>query len=211
MRSQLSVDTTFAPIHRQLHGCRTGATLSETTAHHGLNFCCSSGDGDDGSGDGYSGDGKLMGYIDPDWANDRHDRNSQGGHVFIAGGGALSRQSQKQHPVAMSTEYMPRSLSGGKMAAATATRYQESTGWPYRRTVTHIRRFAGSLDTHHHRNYQGARTEHIDECYHINRDLHARVIVRYDYINTNDNPADTLTKALAKDKHEKFSRAIGVW
>ena len=55
-----------------------------------------------------------------------------------------------------------------------------------------------------------ARTKHIDVCYHDSRDLHARAIVRYDYINTNDNPADILTKALPREKHEKFTRAMGV-
>ena len=55
-----------------------------------------------------------------------------------------------------------------------------------------------------------ARTKHIDVCYHNSRDLHARPIVRYDYINTNNNPADILTKALPREKHEKFTRAMGV-
>ena len=35
--------------------------------------------------------------------------------------------------------------------------------------------------------------------------------MKYDYANIYDNPADILTRALARDKHEKFARAIGVW
>ena len=34
-------------------------------------------------------------------------------------------------------------------------------------------------------------------------------MVNYDYVNTGDNPADILRKALSKDKHEKFARAMG--
>ena len=55
-----------------------------------------------------------------------------------------------------------------------------------------------------------AGTKHIDVCYHNSRDLHAQRIIEYDYINTNDNPADILTKALPREKHEKFTRAMGV-
>ena len=56
-----------------------------------------------------------------------------------------------------------------------------------------------------------ARANHIDVCYHNSRDLHERGVVEYDYVNTNDNPADILTKALPREKHEKFARAMGVW
>ena len=56
-----------------------------------------------------------------------------------------------------------------------------------------------------------ARMKHIDECYHNSRDLNERGVVKYDYVNTNDNPADILTRALARDKHGKFARIMGVW
>ena len=56
-----------------------------------------------------------------------------------------------------------------------------------------------------------ARSKHIEVCYHTSRDLQARCVVHYDYVNTSENPADRLTKALARDKHEKFTRAMGVW
>ena len=55
-----------------------------------------------------------------------------------------------------------------------------------------------------------ARTMHIDVCYHNSRDLHERGVVKYDYVNTNNDPADILTKSLPREKHEKFARAMGV-
>ena len=52
-----------------------------------------------------------------------------------------------------------------------------------------------------------ARTKYIGAYYHNSRDLHARSAVHYSYV---ENPADLLTKALAREKHEKFRRAMGV-
>ena len=56
-----------------------------------------------------------------------------------------------------------------------------------------------------------ARTKHIDVCYHNSRDLHVRRIVQYGYVNTDNNPADLLTKGLLRGKHEKFTRTMGIW
>ena len=53
--------------------------------------------------------------------------------------------------------------------------------------------------------------KHINVCYHNTRDLHERGVVKYDYVNTNNDPADILTKSLPREKHEKFARAMGVW
>ena len=55
-----------------------------------------------------------------------------------------------------------------------------------------------------------ARTKYIDVCCHNSHDLHQRKVVKYDYVNTNDNLADILTKALPREKHEKFACAMGV-
>jgi hypothetical protein len=56
-----------------------------------------------------------------------------------------------------------------------------------------------------------ARTKHIDVCYHNSRDLHKRQIVNYSYVHTDENVADIFTKALTKDKHTKFTKAMGLW
>ena len=56
-----------------------------------------------------------------------------------------------------------------------------------------------------------ARTKHIDVCYHDSRDLHARRIVQYGYVNTDGKPADLLTKGLPRGEHERFTRSMGIW
>ena len=61
------------------------------TADHSLHF------------NGNGNDGEITGYTDSDWANDSADQKSQGGHVFLCNGGAISWQSRKQDLVAPST------------------------------------------------------------------------------------------------------------
>ena len=48
-------------------------------------------------------DDEITGYAGSDWANDSAYRKSQGGHVFLCNGGAISWQSRKQGLVALST------------------------------------------------------------------------------------------------------------
>ena len=51
----------------------------------------------------------LTGYVDADWANDKCDRKSYTGFVFVLSGTAISWESRKQRTVALSsteTEYM---------------------------------------------------------------------------------------------------------
>ena len=71
-----------------------------------------------------------------------------------------------------------------------------------RSALAHIMAASGIMKT---------RTKHIDVCYHNTRGLHARRIAQYGYVNTDDNPADLLTKGLPIGKHERFTRAMGIW
>jgi len=56
-----------------------------------------------------------------------------------------------------------------------------------------------------------ARTKHIEVGYHNSQDLHKRRIVEYSYVHTDKNVADILTQAQTKDKHTKFTKAMGSW
>jgi len=53
--------------------------------------------------------------------------------------------------------------------------------------------------------------KHIDICYHDGLDIHASKTHDYSYVHTNENVADILTKALTKDMHKKFTKAMGLW
>jgi len=152
----------------------------------------------------------LVGYSDSNWANDSVDRKSQGGHVFLASIGAISWQAWKQSLIAMWT------LEAEFIACSEASREAK---W-----LLQLQK-----DIHGNNlpplpincNNQGALTlittgivqagtKHIDVCNHNSRDLHRWRIVNYSYVNTNENVADLLTKALMKDKHEKFTKAMGL-
>jgi hypothetical protein len=56
-----------------------------------------------------------------------------------------------------------------------------------------------------------SRTKHIDVCYHNSRDLHERGIVNYSWVSIQENVADIITKVLGRQKHEKFTKAMGLW
>jgi len=52
---------------------------------------------------------------------------------------------------------------------------------------------------------------HVNSRRPLEKDLHKRRIVNYSYVHTDENVADILTKALTKDKHTKFTKAMGLW
>jgi len=173
-----------------------------------------------GNGNGNSnGNYGVVRFTDSDWARDSTDRKSQGEHVFRTchDGGTISWQSQKQDLIALSTlepEYiacseasrearwllqLQRDIHGSQNQASLPSSplliYCDNQG-----ALTHIT--TGVIK---------ARTKHIDVCYHNSRDLHARKIVDYSYVHTNDNVADIITKPLTKAKHMKFTKGMGLW
>jgi len=166
-----------------------------------------------GIGIGIDIDNCLIGYSDFDWANDTADHKSQGGHVFLASNGAISWQSRKQSLIAMST------LEAEFIACSEASREAK---WllQLKKDIHSSKKDSPPLPINF--DNQGAlalittgiikaRTKHIDVCYHNSRDLHRQQILNYSYVHTNENVADIPTKALTKDKQEKFTKAMGLW
>jgi len=167
-----------------------------------------------GNGIGIDIGNSLSGYLDSDWGKESADRKFQGGHVFVAGnGGAVSWQSRQQSLIAMST------LDAEFIACSEASREAK---WllQLQKDIHSSQRDSPLLPINC--DNQGAltlittgiikaRTKHIDVCYHNSRDLHKRRIVNYSYIHMDENVADLLTKAFTKDKHTKFTKAMGLW
>ena len=54
------------------------------------------------------------------------------------------------------------------------------------------------------------RTKHIAVRHHFIRDEIEEQRIRVEYIPTGDQVADVLTKALPREKHEKFSAGLGL-
>ena len=155
---------------------------------------------------------QLTGYSDSDWAGDYDTRKSTSGYVFSIGSAVISWSSKLQPTVALSSceaEYI-----GQTNAAKEAL-------W-LRRLLDEIQpESANNQATVIYCDNQGAialaknpqfhaRTKHIDIQHHFVREKVNEGAVQLKYVETNDQVADGLTKALDKIKFEKFRKAIGL-
>jgi len=159
---------------------------------------------------GAPGGTTLHGFVDADWASDVNDRKSTSGFVFMLGGAAISWSSKKQTSVALS------STEAEYIAAAHATK---EVVW-LRRLLTEL-----GLDLHSstilHVDNQSAiaiarnpefhdRTKHIEVRHHFLRHKVEDKEIHLEYTPTEDQVADVLTKGIVREKHERFSGAMGV-
>lgn len=153
---------------------------------------------------------QLEGFTDSDWAGDRDDRKSTTGYAFSLGSGAISWCSKKQPTVTLS------STEAEYRAAAKATC---EAIW--------LRRLLGDVQitqvdpTVIYCDSQSciqlaknpvyhARTKHIEVDQHFLREKIQSGEIQLTYCDTNDQAADIFTKALSKDKFEKFRSMLGV-
>jgi hypothetical protein len=165
-----------------------------------------------GGNNGYSVAPEFIGYCDADWASNVDDRRSITGYVFMLAGGAISWKTKKQPTVALS------SVEAEYMAATQATK---ETIW--------LRTFFNELGISHflsgpsiiYFDSQGSialakrpeyhqRTKHIDVQHHFVREQVNLGTVQFKYISTDIMVADVMTKALAKTKHFKMIKLMGI-
>ena len=156
---------------------------------------------------------RLTGYSDADWAGDIDSRRSTTGYVVMLNGGAIAWRSHRQPTVALSTmeaEYMA------------LTEAAKELKW--------LRTLLGELGYKNNNNSEAtvlhsdnqsaialaknpvshARAKHIDIRHHFIREAIQDNIIWVQYIPTSEMTADSLTKALSRDKHEKCARRMGM-
>lgn len=158
---------------------------------------------------GASNDG-LLSYSDSDYAEDRDDRHSTTGFVFLMAGGAISWASRRQPTISVSSteaEY--------KAASDTC------------RQLTWLRTFGSELGDDISRptplcvDNQGSiflavnpvvdrRTKHIEVRYHYVREQVELGNVEIFYVATVDQLADALTKNVPFSILDRFRRGIGL-
>jgi hypothetical protein len=157
-----------------------------------------------------SGDVKLQGYTDSDWAGSAVDQKSTSGCCFSLGSGMISWLSRKQTSVALSTseaEYIATSVAS-------------------REAVWLWKLLAGIFDlelepTLIHCDNQSCvkltenpvfhdRSKHIEIKYHYIWDMVERRVVELQYISTDEQIANILTKPLSRVKYEYFRDKLGV-
>ena len=159
--------------------------------------------------------GNLIGFSDADWAGDVNDRRSISGYTFLLSNAAVSWQSKKQTSVAQSSteaEYIALA-SATKEALWVRTFLSEMYGSTFDAPggpgtlilVDNQSAMALAKNSTFH-----DRTKHIAVRHHFIRDEIEERRIRVEYVPTGDQVADVLMKALAREKHSRFTEDMGV-
>jgi len=152
----------------------------------------------------------LSGYCDADWAGDLDERKSTTGYAFYIGDGLVSWNSKRQPTVALSTaeaEYM--SAAQAAKEALWLKQLLGELGFTQSQPVMIRSDNQGCIALTKNPAYH-SRTKHIDIRHHFIRDTVDAGDIELQYCATDNMVADVLTKALAKDKHEKHTGALGL-
>lgn len=156
---------------------------------------------------------ELAGYSDSDWAGDQSTRRSTSGFLFSIGSAVISWSSKLQPSVALSTceaEYIGQT-NATKEAIWLKRLLDEvrpELGLQAQATVIYCDN-QGAIALAKNPQFH-ARTKHIDIQHHFVREKINEGLVQLKYIDTSDQVADGLTKALDKARFERFRRDIGL-
>ena len=149
----------------------------------------------------------LVGYCDSDWGGDELERRSTSGYVFTLHGGPVAWTSRLQKTTALSVteaEYM--SLAEALTECLWLRPFlvslgQESIGaTPIK--VDNQAAIALSKNPEYHK-----RTKHVGIRYHRVRQEQENKVVAVEYVPTESNPADILTKGVSS---ETLNRCLGL-
>jgi hypothetical protein len=157
------------------------------------------------------GDGvRLIGYTDSDWAGCVSDRKSTSGCCFGLGSTVVSWFSRKQKSVALSSaeaEYMAASQASCE-AIWLRKLLVGIFGVQMRPTVIYCDN-QSCIKLSENPVFHD-RSKHIEIRYHFIRDYVQRGAVELQYISTDEQVADILTKALGRGKFVPFRDKLGV-
>ena len=157
------------------------------------------------------GDGvRLAGYTDSNWVSSASDKKSTSGCYFGLGSAIVLRFNRKQKSVALSSseaEYMAASQANYE-AIWLRKMLVGLFGQELRPTVifcdnqSYIKLMENPVFHD--------RSKHIEIRYHFISDCVQRGVVKLEYISTDEQVADILTKSLPRGKHVCFRDKIGV-
>lgn len=158
---------------------------------------------------GFGADLTLSGFSDSDYAGDVETRRSTSGYVFFVGAACISWRSERQEVVATST------TEAEYIAAAAAVKELkwlkefifEIVGINTKPILYLDNQGTMKLIESHtlHR-----RSKHIDVRYHYIREKYNEGIFKIEYVTSQDQKADILTKGLGKILHEKNVVGLGL-
>ena len=157
-----------------------------------------------------TGNLKVIGYSDEDWAADMEHRNSTTGNVFIMAGGPISWLSQKQSTVALSTaeaEYI--ALSSAAREAVWLKQLLKDLQEDGEQAITVMEDNQGAIamtkNPMAHR-----RPKHIDIRYHFVREELEKGNLQLQYCNTKETVADIFTKPICKSQFLYLRSKLGM-
>jgi hypothetical protein len=143
---------------------------------------------------------KLEGYSDANWAESREDRKSNSGYLFKLRGGVISWACRKQNCVALSSteaEYIALCEAAQELSWIRKIFKDFNINLSCGATI-HVDNQSCMKLTDNQK--FSNRTKHIDTKYHFVRDLVERQEVNLEYISSEENVSDLLTKPLASTR-----------
>ncbi|CAI7856460.1 unnamed protein product [Closterium sp. NIES-53] len=176
-----------SPTRMHQHGALRALRYLKSTSSFGLLF------------QGFDGASMLYGFTDANWAGDITTRRSTGGHIFMLGEAAISWQSKKQSCVALSSteaEYM--AATQGAREAVWIRGLLKELDLPQESPTPLFIDNTSTIALSKNPVFHG-RTKHIATHYHYVRELVEHKIVEPLFCRTNEQPADFLTKVVARD------------
>jgi hypothetical protein len=190
-----------APREEHLAAVKRVLRYVAGTVHWGLHYC---------PGRRTEGVPKLVGYSDSDLAGDVNDRKSTSGLIFFLAGGPVAWQSAKQKVVALSSceaEYI--AAAGAACEAVWLARLMaELVGGAVLAPKLKVdNKSAISLmknPVHHDR------SKHIDVKFHFIRECYEKKLIDVEFVGTELQLGDILTKALGRVRFQELRGEIGM-
>ena len=148
-------------------------------------------------------------WSDADWAGNKEDRRSTSGFCIRFGGSPIAWKCSKQTCVSLSTmeaEFVAVALCAREVIWIRML-LSELTGKCKTFNIFCDNQAAINFVRNH---VISSRSKHIDIRNHFVRDLMSQQVIDINYISTNENAADLLTKPLTKDKVINFRKHLGI-
>jgi hypothetical protein len=153
---------------------------------------------------------ELRVEVDSSWADDLSDRKSTQGFVATLGLGPISWKSQRSPAVALSTteaEYYAAGLGGREVMHL--RQLLDSLGHPQTAATTLWCDNQSAVAISANAEFR-SRTKHIDIRHHWIREQVEEGHLQLEYIATEHNSADLMTKALGEPKHLGFMKMLHI-
>ncbi|GJR15748.1 hypothetical protein Tco_0798400 [Tanacetum coccineum] len=160
----------------------------------------------------YTSNPVLEGYTDVSWISNTEDNSSTSGWVFLLGGGAISWSSKKQTCITgltIESEFVALAAAG-KEAEWLKNLLFEIPLWFKPIAPIFIRcDSAATLVKAYSQMYNG-KSRHLGVRHSMIRELITNEVVSIEFVRSQQNLADHLTKGLARDLVIKFAEGMGL-